>query len=167
MAYEKGDTAKIVDLEWLDEDQFVTVGIKHFKSWKLTGSNLKASKGSFGKYNNKLIFAKKYKNNVLCGSTTGDLQVWSGSSCTKSIQMMNGVLDSICITKSGKIIVGGKDGNIIVLDSNLKKLNEIQLKKYLFDSNSLRIRSIVVNEDEKEMFLGLYSSEIYSLKSNG
>lgn len=34
---EKGDTAKIVDLEWESEESFVSVGIKHFKTWTLAG----------------------------------------------------------------------------------------------------------------------------------
>ena len=70
---EKGDTAKIVDLEWVSEDSFVTVGIKHFKSWNISNSGLSNKKGSFGKYNNKIVFAKRFKEKVLCGSTTGDL----------------------------------------------------------------------------------------------
>lgn len=47
---EKGDTAKILDCAWIDDSQFVTVGIKHYKLWIITGRRIAESKGLFGKY---------------------------------------------------------------------------------------------------------------------
>lgn len=73
IACEKGDTAKIVDLDWVDENSFCTAGIKHFKTWTLRNGSLSSKRGSFGKNNNKLLFVKKCKNKMLCGSTTGEL----------------------------------------------------------------------------------------------
>ena len=69
---EKGDTAKIVDLAWIDNKHFLTVGINHAKIWSI--SNMKGKRGSFGKNDSKLLFAHRYKNNkILCGSTKGSL----------------------------------------------------------------------------------------------
>lgn len=145
IACEKGDTAKIVDIDWVSETEFVTVGIKHFKTWTLSGQSLKDKKGSFGKYNNSLICVKRFKNNLLCGSTTGDLQVWGVGSCTKSIQICTGTLDAVHITPSGKVIVGGKNGVVVILDEGLKKIGEIPLKLHLMNANSLGIRALSTN----------------------
>jgi tricorn protease-like protein len=49
IACEKGDTAKIVDLDWMGENEFATVGVKHYKTWNLSGSTLTSKKGTFGK----------------------------------------------------------------------------------------------------------------------
>jgi hypothetical protein len=45
---EKGDTSKIVDLEWLSEETFLTVGIKHSKTWSFKGGNLKGKRANRG-----------------------------------------------------------------------------------------------------------------------
>ena len=37
---EKGDTAKILDCTWIDENSFVTIGIKHYKLWTITGRRI-------------------------------------------------------------------------------------------------------------------------------
>ena len=55
---EKGDTAKIVDLEWYDEKHFLTVGINHSKLWSV--KSMKAKRGSFGKNNSKLLFSYRF-----------------------------------------------------------------------------------------------------------
>lgn len=76
---EKGDTAKIVDLEWYDEKHFLTVGINHSKLWSVKG--MKAKRGSFGKNSSKLLFCQRFNGKVLCGSINGTLQIWSSSAC--------------------------------------------------------------------------------------
>lgn len=40
MFCEKGDTAKILDCAWVDDNNFVTVGIKHYKFWTITGRRI-------------------------------------------------------------------------------------------------------------------------------
>lgn len=74
IANEKGDTAKIVDVEWLNNNEFVTSGIRHFKSWKLNSNGAKPSRGSFKKgSSDKLVFCKLVNNKILCGAFKGEL----------------------------------------------------------------------------------------------
>lgn len=74
IANEKGDTAKIVDIEWLNDNEFVTSGIRHFKSWKFNNNRLKGSRGSFKKgASDKIVFCKLINNKVLCGAFKGEL----------------------------------------------------------------------------------------------
>ena len=69
IANKKGDTAKIVDVEWISNDEFVTVGIKHYKIWKYINNSIKDSRGSFKKgSSDKLVFVKNFNNKILCGA---------------------------------------------------------------------------------------------------
>lgn len=70
---EKGDTAKILDVCWVEDGQFVTVGIKHYKVWTITGRRISEQKGIFGKFSNLLTCSKSRSKVVYCGSTSGDL----------------------------------------------------------------------------------------------
>ena len=45
----KVDQARVLDAVWINNEQFVTVGPKHIKYFKINGRNIKTTKGSFGK----------------------------------------------------------------------------------------------------------------------
>lgn len=74
IANKKGDTAKIVDIEWINDNEFVTIGIKHYKVWKFANGSIKDSRGSFKKgSSDKLVFAKRFNNKIICGAFLGEL----------------------------------------------------------------------------------------------
>jgi hypothetical protein len=64
----------------------VTVGIKHYKIWTVSGKTLKAAKGLFGKNCNILCTVAVNDGKIYVGASDGSLQVWSGNSCSKSIK---------------------------------------------------------------------------------
>lgn len=166
IACEKGDTANILDCEWISESEFVTVGLRHYKLWK-TASGLAGSRGSFGKNNDKLICAKKFRNSVLCGTIDGELQLWNGSACGKTGKIHTGSLDAIAVTASEKIVTGGKDRRISIQDSNLTFIWSINLNEILTEGLLNQVRAICFNESETELIVGTFASEIYSIKAGG
>lgn len=85
---EKGDTAKILDSIWLNETNFVTVGVSHYKYWTLGDKGVSSSKGVFGKASKTLVCVAKLNGSVLCGSALGELQVWSQQAQVKNIQLL-------------------------------------------------------------------------------
>jgi WD40 repeat protein/Ca2+-binding EF-hand superfamily protein len=166
IACEKGDTANILDCEWITETEFVTVGLRHYKLWK-TGNGIVGSRGSFGKNNDKLVCAKKFKSSVLCGTVDGELQVWGGSACSKSSKIHTGSLDAIAISPSEKIITGGKDRRISIQDANLTFIYAINLSEVLIDGQLNQVRSLCFNDTETELYVGTFASEIYCLSTSG
>lgn len=45
------DKAKLTGCAFKNENEFVTVGLKSIKFWKISGRNISSQKGVFGKYN--------------------------------------------------------------------------------------------------------------------
>jgi hypothetical protein len=98
LATEKGGKEFILSATWLSDDNFVTVGLKHYCLWTFGGSSLKSSKGQFGKYNNMLLSsAKTASGDVVCGTALGELQVWKQVSCVKATKAHSKMLDAILV----------------------------------------------------------------------
>jgi WD40 repeat protein len=101
VATEKGGREFILGVTWINDLSFVTVGIKHYKYWNLSGSTLKGTKGAFKTKDDMLTcVAKTANNDILCGSAQGNLQIWQGAS---SIDVKEGAhkkfLDAIAVGK--------------------------------------------------------------------
>lgn len=98
LASEKGGKEFILGTVWLNDESFVTAGIKHYCVWNFSGSSLKSSKGQFGKNNNLLLCANKAANgDVLCGTAKGEMQVWKNTSIVKVQNGHKKLLDAICV----------------------------------------------------------------------
>ena len=132
----------------MNENEFATVGIRHFKSWSLNGKRLKGKGGSWGKYNDKLVCCKYYNKMTLVGSVKGELQIWRTSSCSKALKIHKRCLDSIHISENNNIYTGGKDCKINILNSSFKVINTINLNEILYESLDNRVRSITTNKIE-------------------
>jgi WD40 repeat protein/Ca2+-binding EF-hand superfamily protein len=159
---EKGDTAVILDLAWINENEFCTVGMRHFKTWK-NDVPLKGIKGSFGSFSDKLVSCKAWNGGIVAGTFEGGLEVWKGGSCTKTVKLHSGSLDSICILDSGCLLTGGKDSKIHFLKNDLSVSWTIVLDEILLDGLLNRVRAISLSKDQKQMIVGTFASEIYSL----
>lgn len=68
-----GGKEVIVDVFWIAESSFISIGIKHFKLWNSTGDTYKGETGQFGKGNNILSGIELVGNSVIIGAATGDL----------------------------------------------------------------------------------------------
>ncbi len=82
---EKGDTAKILDSIWINDNTFVTVGVSHYKLWTLSDKGVTGSRGVFGKASKTLVCVGKLNEIILCGSALGELQIWSQQTQIKTI----------------------------------------------------------------------------------
>eukprot|EP01015_Nassula_variabilis_P015381 TRINITY_DN2294_c0_g2_i1.p2 TRINITY_DN2294_c0_g2~~TRINITY_DN2294_c0_g2_i1.p2 ORF type:complete len:225 (-),score=54.85 TRINITY_DN2294_c0_g2_i1:63-737(-) len=89
-ALEKGDTAPILDIRWITEDQFVSVGPKHFKQWTQDKKSLKAKKGPTQDF---IVCSAINGGDTLVGLGTGPLQVWKGNALGKAYNYHKASLD--------------------------------------------------------------------------
>lgn len=56
IAQQHGGVGKIMDVKWVSEYEFVTVGVNHYKFWKFNGENfLSCKKGKFGENFNRVL----------------------------------------------------------------------------------------------------------------
>ena len=69
LASEKGGRDVIIDMKFISETSFVSIGIKHFKAWDINGKSIKGKTGVFGK-----------NCNILCSVVVNDGKVYAGAS---------------------------------------------------------------------------------------
>jgi WD40 repeat protein len=107
-----------LEIIWISTNEFVTIGIKHYKKWDvLDGKSLKGSNGQFGKNCNilcSLAFDEDSKN-IYAGASDGSLQIWKGTSCTKSQKLHSGPIHALCIAEN-RILTGSGDKTIKILN---------------------------------------------------
>lgn len=95
LCIDKGDTARIVDVRFKNDTEFVTVGPKHFKYWTFQNKQVTSKKGQFGNANNILRCVTFNGNTCLTGAADGHLQTWNGNSIGKTYPIHEGGLDSL------------------------------------------------------------------------
>lgn len=81
---EKGDSFKILDLCFKNENEFVTVGIKHYRHWMIDGRNITFKEGNFGETDNKIGLVAVNSGNFVTGSATGEITLWKDEKITLS-----------------------------------------------------------------------------------
>ncbi len=158
----RGDTEKILDLAWINETQFVTTGLKHFKLWTLNGNQLKGRRGVFGKANNIVLSVAVVGDIIYTGTSTGTIVKWNGNNAEDSIEVHERAVDSLWASDNF-IVTGGKDGIVFVLDKNLQKVNSFDLNQEKFSSVAPLIRSAQLDESGNHLLVGTYGSEIYEI----
>lgn len=84
LASEKGGREVIISLAWVDDDTFVSIGPKHYKSWNFGGKSVKGKTGQFGKNCNLLCSLAVKDGKIYTGASNGAVNIWSGSSVAKS-----------------------------------------------------------------------------------
>jgi hypothetical protein len=97
-----------LSLEWISENQFVSIGIKHYKLWTCDGKSIKGENGSFGKNCNVLCSLAVKGENIFVGAGDGALQKWGGKACMNSVKLHKGALQAIWIGDN-VIVTGSSD----------------------------------------------------------
>jgi len=131
VAAAKGGRDQIIEIAWMDDTHFSTVGPKHFRHWTVAGGTIKGAAGAFGKNSNMVGSCAFYGNTCLTGSTTGAIYKWSGSAITGLLKGHTKLVDAIhCNTVTKKMFTGGRDMKFCIWDpeANFSLTSEIDLK---------------------------------------
>ena len=92
----------------MSENSFVTIGVKHFKNWTISGKSMKGTSGAVKKYCNILCSCVVRDGKAYVGASDGSLQVWQGSSITKSVKVHSGAIHALCLHED-KLLTGSSD----------------------------------------------------------
>jgi microtubule-associated protein-like 6 len=87
---------EILGICWTSDAEFVLVGNKRFSQVSIGGSAPSIRKGAAGK--EVLLVAACLDNDILTGNMNGELQVWKGTSPSKSLPLHKGPLESIRVS---------------------------------------------------------------------
>lgn len=142
-----------------NDNEFVTVGLKHIKFWTLRGRSLTSQKGIFGsvKIDSLMCLAFAFKNQTLfTGDSKGNVIQWTGRNATKSIKSHNG--STYCLFfKNNNLYSGGQDGIIKIYNSKLEITETIDMAK--MTSFNPGIRSIDV-KSQNDLLIGLKGGDV-------
>ena len=127
----KGTKKVITKIVWINSNEFVSVGINHYKYWTLDGKKL-SGKESRKRGNFVSVAYDEESKKVFTGGSKGSILPWRNSSYEKEIVLSLGkkvasVVECLKIYEN-YLIAGTKDGFIFVLDKKtLKKLTLFEM----------------------------------------
>lgn len=114
VATAKGGRDKILDMAFLDDTHFSTVGPKHFRHWTVAGGTIKGAAGAFGKNSNMVGSCAYYGNTCLTGAISGAVYKWTGAAITGILKNHTKLVDAIhCNTTAKTVFTGGRDMKIV------------------------------------------------------
>nr|XP_039266613.1 echinoderm microtubule-associated protein-like 6 [Styela clava] len=140
----RGHTDRIFDVQWIDQAQFVTCGVKHIKFWNLSGNSLTNKRGVLGKLGEvqTALCVRCSADNVYSGMLSGDIYVWQGHNLTRIVSHAHiGGIFSMHSSVDG-YATGGKDGNVRLWDAAFNPLATISLADCALGYKGLSIRAI-------------------------
>lgn len=153
------DKARVTDSGFKNNNEFVTIGLKHIKFWTLNGRNLTSSKGIFGTFAADSLICMTYafdNNTLFTGDSKGNMTLWTGRNATKSIKAHNGSC-FVLYHKNNVLYSGGQDGIIKVYNNKLElKENYDMTKMTPFNPG---VRSIDINS-KNNLLIGLKGGDV-------
>ena len=155
----KGGGNLIVDIAMKDDNEFITVGVRHYKLWTLNNGVLGGKNGKFGKNkcSDRVVNCTAFKNNYITGTLKGEVLIWNSTSISKIISDKHeGPVDAIEVHKDF-IFTGGRNGNIVVLDAKFNIINTVRIDN--FGSICTGINAFAF--DGSKLIIGTRGSEIY------
>lgn len=114
---------------------FCTAGIKHICFWTYTqGQPLRKEKGIFGSTEamcNMTCVQWIADNSCVTGATNGQLYHWTGRNLRKAFQVhpQGLAVHSVAVVEN-KILSGGKDNSIRILDFNFTEIGKVELSSF-------------------------------------
>jgi microtubule-associated protein-like 6 len=144
-----------------NDEEFVTVGVRHFKLWKYKSGVLSNKNGKFkrGKYSNMIVNCTAYKNYCITGTLKGEVLVWNGTSVTKCVKGQHeGPVDAIHVYKD-LIFTGGRQGNIAILDEKFNVIHKVSTSKLGGADPGVNAFAY----DGSRLVIGTRGSEVYEL----
>lgn len=147
-----------------NKNEFVSGGKNQVMFFTYTGGALDSKKGLFGKYDQTMMVCGRYAPNgdVVTGTGTGDLYIWSGRNCVKSVAAHAKGVFCLANGKDG-IVSGGKDGTV-------KVWNEKYETTATFDFNGkspmkgISEQIVSVAAPENRLLVGTKAGEIWEVE---
>lgn len=158
----KGGREKITDVNFLSETEFVTTGVKHYKSWTLNGSKLVGKSGSFGKNDNLLLSANVIGGNLYTGTGAGTVVKWEEHKGENAFELHSRAVDSLW-SNAEFIVTGSKDGFVHICDHSFNKVHSFDFNSAEYQSVCPMIRSASLNDDNTKLVVGTFASEIFEV----
>lgn len=155
--------------------QFVICGQKFVEFWAVESSALSSKKGLLGQKGTQQPFVvaeciAKGNNGpsvAVVGTTDGKLYLFSRREMTAAVSAHKGAVTALFYS-GGVLLSGGKDGQIILWDDNLKQVGgPFAISDVVASTTSARhytsIRSCCLSPDKRTILVGTEASEIYEL----
>lgn len=171
----KGDRKKITTLEWITEDELLSLGKRHAKGWRLKNGSIKGNSYRPSKTCDFVVGsgALRVKSSalVLAGAANGELQIWKSGSIVSTRKNHQRALDAIYCERNDMnvFMTGGRDAVINFYDQTTHEhigfLNVNQVVTEQSISN--RVRAIQLDPQFGILFVGTFSSEIWSIRNLG
>ena len=169
----KGDRKKITTLQWVSEDELLSLGKRHVKGWRFKGGSLKGSAFRPSKTCDFVVAsgALRIKSSalVLAGAANGELQIWKSGSIVSTRKNHERALDAVYSEENdlNVFMTGGRDSVINFYDRTTQEHIGFLNMNQIVTENSIsnRIRSIQFDSQFGTLFVGTFSSEIWALKN--
>lgn len=98
LSTQKGDSARILGMCWINDLQLVTVGVRHYKFWERKGRMLKEKRGLFGKKENRLGSVAANSAGVLfTGTVSGAMHAWKYNKIVGSVKYHKRAIDALYV----------------------------------------------------------------------
>ncbi len=180
LAVTRGHKDKIFSIKWnpYGSEKLVTVGVKHIKFWNQVGGGFTSNRGLFGNLsgveNMMCIAFGKDANLCYTGGGNGSIYVWNDQKLTKVITAHKGPIFAIYAHDQYEAYVtGGKDGCIILWNSQFNQIHTYSLNK---NSLSKQSKGVLLSDQPsiraiclaaKKILIGTKNGEIIDIDKDG
>ena len=163
--------ANVLQVDFKAENELVSVGEKHIMFWKMNNKSLTSKLGNFAGHSNLLGCLSADKDLVLTGNALGELYQWNDFQILSVNKIHTEPIDCINIAEQmykifnsfNRILTGGRDGKVNILDKAFKLLMPIDMTNQLYHSISPGVRTLSLDRMGKKLLVGTAGSEIYEL----
>lgn len=105
-------------------------------------------------------------NSLICGSFTGNLLLFSGTSFTKSVKAHTSTINSIWIRENNQgFLTGGNDGMILYWDNKFNVAKRFNIIEKNINSLNPKVRSLCENENGN-LLVGTRAGEIIEFEGD-
>lgn len=169
----KGDRKKITCLEWISEDELLTLGKRHVKGWRFKSGTLKGSAFKPSKTCDVVVGSGvlRIRNSalVLAGAANGELQIWRSGSISSTRKNHARALDAIYARENemNVFMTGGRDSVINFYDRTTQEhIGFLNVNQVITEQSiTNRVRALEFDSHSGDLFIGTYSSEIWALRN--
>ena len=157
---------KIMQTIFKSNNEFISVGLNHYKYWKIENETLKYENAKIPQENLLNIGVVAVSNDkIVTGNSLGYLSLWNNEKNITSCRAFQSTVDAI-FANENRIISGGRDMKIVILDNYLVKIKSFSLAENLLESLVYPIpRSIdVFSNSQNKILIGTLGGDIVEMK---